>query len=115
MVQHGMTKEEKIEARRPWKLSVIIKLVGRSIGYPFLLKKIQIVWKIQQKLSLIDLSNDFFIVKFTSEQDYEMALLNSPWMIGKHYLHVQGWVPNFVADHAQITKLPVWSDFLYCQ
>lgn len=29
----GMTKTEKIDARRPWRNSLIIKLVGRSIGY----------------------------------------------------------------------------------
>lgn len=29
----GMSKEEKIAARRPWRNSLIIKLVGRSIGY----------------------------------------------------------------------------------
>lgn len=29
----GMMREEKIEARRPWRNSLIIKLVGRSIGY----------------------------------------------------------------------------------
>lgn len=108
----GMTKEEKIEVRWPWKLSVIIKLVERTIGYQFLLKKNQIMWKILQKLSLIDLGYNFFIVKFTSKQDYETTLLNSPWMIAKYYLHVQLLIPNFVADHAEIATLPVWVRFL---
>lgn len=34
-----MSKAEKIEARKPWKMSLIIKLVGRSIGYRFLLRR----------------------------------------------------------------------------
>lgn len=29
----GMSKEEKYEAKKPWCMSLIIKLVGRSIGY----------------------------------------------------------------------------------
>lgn len=37
----GMMKEEKREARWPWRNSLIIKLVGRSIGYQFLLRRIQ--------------------------------------------------------------------------
>lgn len=37
----GMTMEEKIATRRPWRNSLIIKLVGRSIGYQYLLKRIQ--------------------------------------------------------------------------
>lgn len=32
----GMTKEEKIEARKPWRNSVIVKLVGCTIGYHYL-------------------------------------------------------------------------------
>lgn len=38
---------------------------------------------------LIDLSNDLFIVWFTQRSDYDIVLLNEPWMIGDHYLHVQ--------------------------
>lgn len=36
----GMTKEEKIEARKPWELSIIIKLVGKTIGYHYLLRRL---------------------------------------------------------------------------
>lgn len=41
-----MSKKEKIEARRLWRNSVIIKLVGRRIGYQYLLKCIQAMWKV---------------------------------------------------------------------
>lgn len=33
----GMMKEEKIEARRPWRNSLIVKLMGQTIGYHYLL------------------------------------------------------------------------------
>lgn len=29
----GMMREEKIVSRRPWRNSLIIKLVGRTLGY----------------------------------------------------------------------------------
>lgn len=32
----GMSKEEKIVARRPWRNSLFIKLTGRTIGYHYL-------------------------------------------------------------------------------
>lgn len=32
----GMTKEEKIEARRPWLNNIIVKLIGRTICYHYL-------------------------------------------------------------------------------
>lgn len=57
-----MMKEEKREAWWPWRLSVIIKLPGRNIGYKFLLNKQQAMWRIPHKFDLIDLSNEFFFM-----------------------------------------------------
>lgn len=85
----GMMKEEKIEARKPWHLSLLIKLVEQSIGYQFLPRRLQAIWRSQQEFSLIDLCNDFFIVCFSSKQDYEMALFSGPLVISNLFLHVQ--------------------------
>lgn len=60
------------------------------------------MWKIQNRFSLIDLSNDLFIIRLSHEQDYEMKLFEGLWMIDDSYLHIQIWVPNFIADVAKI-------------
>lgn len=44
-------------------------------------------------------------------EEYEKALLEGPWMIGDHYLHVQNWRPNFRVKKAKINSLPVWVKF----
>lgn len=106
-----MTREEKIEARKPWHLSMIIKLVGRSIRYQFLLRRLQSMWKTQLAFMLIDLSNDYFIVRFTKKQDYKVAMLNVSWRTSDHYLHVQQWVPNFMPKTGKINSLLVWAHF----
>lgn len=41
----GMTKKEKIEAIKQCRLSLIIELVGRAIGYQFLLRRLQAPWR----------------------------------------------------------------------
>lgn len=41
----GMTRAEKIEARRPWRNSLIIKLVGRTTGYHYLWMRFQAMWR----------------------------------------------------------------------
>lgn len=97
----GMTREEKYEARKPWQLSLIIKHVGRSIGYQYLLRKLQVMWKIQHHFLFMCQSNDCFIARFTNMQDYETAPLNGPWVI--NYLHVQHWVSKFMAKMATST------------
>lgn len=107
----GMSKEEKIKARRPWRWSLIVKLVGRNIGYYILLRRLQNLWKTQQPFMLIDLTNDFYIARFSNKQDYEGALFNGPWVIFDHYLHVRRWEPNFMARTAKIESLLVWVRF----
>lgn len=57
----GMSKQEKLEARRPWRWSLIIKLVGNNIGYHYLLCRLQSLWKLQTQFILIDLTHDFYI------------------------------------------------------
>lgn len=51
----GMTRAEKIKARRPWLNCLIVKLVGRSIGYHYLWRRIQATWRTQDDPLLIDL------------------------------------------------------------
>lgn len=106
----GMTREEKIAVKRPWRNSLIIKLVGRSIGYQYLYKRIQAMWRMHSEPMLIDLSNNYFIFKLYKREEYESALLDGPWMIGDNFLHVQRWSPNFIVEK-EINKLPVWVRF----
>lgn len=43
----GMTRQEKIAARKPWRSSLIIKLVGRRIDYQYLLRRLHAMWRLQ--------------------------------------------------------------------
>lgn len=45
-------------------------------------------------------------------EDCDNTLFDGPWLIGDRYLHVQRWQPNFLAESAVITHLPVWIRFL---
>lgn len=92
----GKMRKEKIEAKLPWSNSLIIKLVGRSIGYHYLWRRIQAMGRTLGEPLLIDLGFDFFIVKLARCEEYERALFEGPWMIDDHYLHVLRWRTNSV-------------------
>lgn len=53
------------------------------------------MWRTQSEPMLIDLGNNFYIVKVYMREEYERALLDGPWLIGDNYPHVQRWKPNF--------------------
>lgn len=102
-----MPREEKIKARRPWCNSVVIRMVGRSVGYHYIWRQIQSMWRTQVEPLLIDLGNNYFIVKLTSREECIRASCDGLWMVGGNYLHIQRWRPNFIAEAARINSLPV--------
>lgn len=64
-----MTKEVKIDARRPWRNSLIIKLIGRTIWHQYLWRRIQAMWRTQSEPVLIDLSKNYYIVKLQRKEE----------------------------------------------
>ncbi|KAI9123882.1 hypothetical protein K1719_005182 [Acacia pycnantha] len=76
-------------------LTVVVKLLGRRIGYRHLRSQLQSLWKPSGQFKLIDLHDDCFLVRFQDDLDYQHALLTGPWMIFGHYLTVQPWTPAF--------------------
>lgn len=61
---------------------------------------------------LVDLGNDFFIVKISSRERFVIAPSEGLWIVGENYLHVQWWRPNFIADSARTSSLQVRVCFL---
>ena len=55
--------QEKLQ--QPWRYSVIVKLLGRQIGYQVLCNRLEILWQsMVAGFSIIDLENNYFLVKF---------------------------------------------------
>ncbi|KAL6145061.1 hypothetical protein ACLB2K_055749 [Fragaria x ananassa] len=65
-------------------------------------------WQTRGGWQLIDLPNDFFIVKFNLEEDINYALCGGPWIIAGQTLVVQKWRPGFNPDCEVIGKMALW-------
>ncbi|KAK9006785.1 hypothetical protein V6N11_019118 [Hibiscus sabdariffa] len=76
-------------AERSLDQTLVVKLLGRRIGYTTLHTKILELWKPQQSIRLMDIENDYFLVTFKLRSDYLKALAEGPWTIFGHYLTVQ--------------------------
>ncbi|KAK8562007.1 hypothetical protein V6N12_049062 [Hibiscus sabdariffa] len=53
------------------ELTVVVKLLGRRIGYNTLHTKIYELWKPSQPIRLMDIENDYFLVSFRAHSDYK--------------------------------------------
>ncbi|KAK5836940.1 hypothetical protein PVK06_012746 [Gossypium arboreum] len=62
-------------------LSVIIKLLGRKMGFAASINRVQGLWKTMKPFQLMDLENDYYLVKFQDERDYSNALTKGPWTV----------------------------------
>ena len=83
-----ITPELKNQLVGPWKTSIILKLMGRPLGYRALQTKLAVIWRPTGTMHLIDLGYGFFIMCFDVLKDYHHALMDGPWFVGDQYLHV---------------------------
>ena len=88
--------------------AVVVKLLGRSIGYGALRSKILSLWKPKGRFQLTDLHDDCFLVKFKDDMDFHNALSGGPWVIFGHYLSVQPWTPSFSPQNHKISEIVAW-------
>ncbi|PPD96434.1 hypothetical protein GOBAR_DD06554 [Gossypium barbadense] len=65
-------------------------------------------WRTNQPLEIIDLENDYFSVKFQTDEEYLEALASEPCTIVGHCLIMRPWMPAFSTDQPYPSSLLVW-------
>ncbi|MBA0808955.1 hypothetical protein Gohar_024652, partial [Gossypium harknessii] len=85
----------KIILFKEMDLTIVLKLLGRNIGYNSLHNRILSLWKPAKSFHLMDTVNGYFLVKFQNIGDYNKVLTQGPWIIYGQYLTVQPWTREF--------------------
>ncbi|KAI8025479.1 Uncharacterized protein LOK49_LG02G03808 [Camellia lanceoleosa] len=93
---------------KPRTNALIIRLLGKSIGYKMLCTRVETLWGLQDEFDVIDLGNNYFLFKFSSQEDCAMVYSGGPWVIMDYYLTVRKWEPDFKASEAFETTTTVW-------
>ncbi|MBA0631919.1 hypothetical protein Godav_000746 [Gossypium davidsonii] len=91
--------------------AVIVKLLGKKIGYHTLSNKIYNLWKPSTPITIMDLKNDYFLVKLQEEDDYVRALTKGPWIVFGHYLTMQPWTEYFSMSQPYPSNVVIWIRF----
>ncbi|RYR74916.1 hypothetical protein Ahy_A02g009626 [Arachis hypogaea] len=103
-----VTLEEYDEWCRPWKQALIVKPLGKKINLHAMVRWINKRWAIKETTRVMDLQGGFFLVRFSNQDDYALALFEGPWMIAGHYLLIQRWSPLFMPQETKVQKMAVW-------
>lgn len=91
-----LTSTEMQRLYLPQSASVIIKVFGKKIPYTYLRNKLVDLWRPSEPINLIDLGNDYHVVKFKFEANTHKVLYEGPWFVARNFVSVQKWEPNFV-------------------
>ncbi|KAJ4825917.1 hypothetical protein Tsubulata_044972, partial [Turnera subulata] len=90
-----LSAAEKRRLYRNWRYALIVKVLGKKVGYRFLQNQLHTIWTTSRAFTIADLGNDFYIVRFGCPQDYHNALNGGPWTVADHYLTMRPWKPYF--------------------
>ncbi|KAL4378167.1 hypothetical protein GQ457_02G023520 [Hibiscus cannabinus] len=80
----------------------------RMIGYNALLNRMHALWKPRRDLQLVDMTNNYYLLRFEDEPDYADVLVDGPWTIYGSYLTVQPWSHSFSTLECYPSKVVVW-------
>ncbi|PNX89785.1 hypothetical protein L195_g045907 [Trifolium pratense] len=76
----------------PWKDALVVKLLGKKLGYNTMKERLQKIWKLQGGLEIMDNDNGFYMVKLDLAADKEKIITGGPWLIHDHCLAVSHWL-----------------------
>lgn len=88
--------------------TLIVKLLGRTIGYNALWNRMCAMWKPAMHFQLRDIANEYYLAKFEFETDYNNVLSRGPWVIFGHYLTVQPWSNYFTTNEEFPQRVVAW-------
>ncbi|KAL8152149.1 hypothetical protein V2J09_021957 [Rumex salicifolius] len=91
-----------------WRSAIIIKLLGRQVAYQHFERKLREIWSPMGRFVIVDLPNNFSIVRFEHKQDAFAAFSGGPWTIFGQCLMVQAWVPEFQPMRNTISTICAW-------
>lgn len=69
---------------KPWKGSLVLKLLDKIINYRVMEQRTRNLWKLEAGYELIDLEQGYYLARFFSKGDYYKVLEGGPWIILGH-------------------------------
>lgn len=99
------------ELCHPWKDALVIKLLGKNLGYNLFYERLKKLWRPQGGFDIMDVGNGFYMVKFDMVADRDKVMADGPWMIFDHYLAVSQWSPEFESPTTKVNRMLVWIRF----
>lgn len=93
-----VSDEELDNWNSAWKNVLIIHVLGKTVSFKIIEAKVNIEWAKEGRIRIIDMPSNYYVVQFSSPEDYRHTLYDSPWMSTDHYILVQRWRLFFLTN-----------------
>ncbi|CAN1185569.1 hypothetical protein LINPERHAP2_LOCUS37626 [Linum perenne] len=70
-------------------------------------RRLELLWAHTGHIQVSDMSNNFFLVRFSNEDDYASAAFGGPWKIYDYYIAISQWSPSF-NEEEEIKSILTW-------
>ncbi|KAJ1416228.1 Zinc finger, CCHC-type [Sesbania bispinosa] len=90
-----LSEEERKAIQIPWKRALLVKLLGKRMGLKYFHAHLIKLWRPRARLEVIDLDNEYFVIRFEDYDDLVHMLEDGSWMLADHYIVIQTWQPSF--------------------
>ncbi|MFQ6657758.1 hypothetical protein Gotur_027300 [Gossypium turneri] len=104
----GKASDRSNGESKEMETTVVLKLLGQSIGYAALHNRISSLWKPVKPFYVMGIENEYFLVKFQTTEDYDRVLTQGPWIIYGQYLTVQPWTKDFSLSQPYSSVVMAW-------
>ncbi|CAN1801921.1 hypothetical protein LINPERHAP1_LOCUS23160, partial [Linum perenne] len=92
---------------KPWSRALVVRVLEKLFAFLTIKKRLEYLWAKSFHIQVADLSNDYFLVRFSEATDYQRAAFNGPWKIFDYYITMAQWTPDF-NEEEPLTKLLTW-------
>ncbi|GAV77538.1 LOW QUALITY PROTEIN: DUF4283 domain-containing protein/zf-CCHC_4 domain-containing protein, partial [Cephalotus follicularis] len=91
-----------------WRKTLIIKLLGKSIGIKLMIDIVRRLWQPAGDFELLEQGHGYLLAKFDNANDCG-ALTGGPWLICGHCLLVhQPWKLYFKPSSIDLSSITLW-------
>ncbi|CAN1163183.1 hypothetical protein LINPERHAP1_LOCUS28482 [Linum perenne] len=108
--------DEEVKAfYKPWSKALVVKVLEKSFSFLAMKRRLEFLWARAGSIQVADMSNNFFLVRFSNENDYNTTAFRGPWKIYDYYIAVSQWSPAFneeehirsILTWVRLPKLPI--------
>ncbi|XP_019434254.1 PREDICTED: uncharacterized protein LOC109340938 [Lupinus angustifolius] len=85
-----------------------MKLLGLKLSRKVMEDRLRKLWEVRGALQIFNMPQNYFLVHFANEEDYNHALYEGPWMVVNHYLIVYRCRPFFLSNEKEVHKIVAW-------